>query len=161
MQFRKKYHVIKLTILETCSKGLQSDDIDDKLGDLFIRAELPFTFVKLEEFATFCAAPNPHYTVPPILKLKNRILKNTYIESDKSLRDKLNNIPFVTVTIDGWSSRLLISMMGIIVHYYVETIHNYSVLSMEMFEGPHLGRGIANLLSLLVEIGLLPTRLFE
>ena len=53
---------------KTCSKGLQSDDIDDKLGDLFISAEFPFTFVKLEEFATFCAALNPHYTVPSIFK---------------------------------------------------------------------------------------------
>ena len=119
---------------KTCSKGLQSDDIDDKLGDLFISAELPFTFVKLEEFATFCAALNPHYTVPSIFKLKNRILKNKYIEGDKSLRDQLNNNPFNIITIDGWSSRRLISMMGIIVHYYVETIPKSSVLSMEMFK---------------------------
>ena len=70
MQFRKKYHVMKLTILETCLKGLQSDDIDDKLGNLFISAELPFTFVNLRSLRIFCAAPNPHYTVSSISKLK-------------------------------------------------------------------------------------------
>ena len=37
-------------------------------------------------------------------------------ESQKELREKLVNCEFLSLTIDGWSSRRLLSMLGVIVN---------------------------------------------
>ena len=127
----------------SCSTKIDNKEIDEKLGDLFVFAELPFTFVKLGEFIKFCQSLNPAYTIPSIYKLKNNILKKKRFESDSYLRNELAHSPFVTITIDGWSTRRLVSMMGIIVHYHGETYAKASVLSIALFRGPHTGERIA------------------
>ena len=96
-------------------------------------AELPFTFLKLGEFISFCQSLNPAYAVPSLYKLKNYILMKKRLEGDTYLRDELSHSPFVTITIDGWSTHNLLSMMGIIVHYSGETYAKASVLSIELF----------------------------
>ena len=60
-----------------------------------------------------------------------------------ALPKELTKSPVVTITIDGWSSRRLISMIGIIVHYYAESVSKVSVLSLEMINGPHTAQRIA------------------
>ena len=72
--------------------------------------------------------------------MKNTILKKKRLEGDSYLRNGLTQSPFVTITIDGWSTRRLASMIGIIVHYHGETFAKASVLSIELFRGAHTGR---------------------
>ena len=78
-----------------------------------------------------------------IYKLKNNILKTQRINGDALLREELEQSPYVTLTIDGWSTRRLLCMMGVIVYYYREMATKASVLSIELFRGPHTGQRIA------------------
>ena len=118
-------------------------DLNDKFADFIISAEMPFTVVKLPEFVTFCKALNPHYSLPSIYKLKNKILSQKRELGDEQLREELKLSPYVTITIDGWTTRSLISMMGIIVHYQPEIIPKANVLAIEFFKGSHTGERIA------------------
>ena len=87
-------------------------DLNEKFGDFIISAEMPFTFLKIPEFITFCKGLNPNYVLPSIYKLKNNILKKKREIGDERLREELKLSNYVTLTIDGWSTRSLVSMMS-------------------------------------------------
>ena len=70
----------------------------------------------MPEFITVCKALYPNYALPSICKLKNILRKKREI-GDERLREELKLSNYVTITIDGWSTRSLVSMMGVVIHY--------------------------------------------
>ena len=73
---------------------------------------MPFAVVKMPEFIAFCKALNPNYALPSTYKLRNNILRKKRDIGDERLREELKLSSYVNITIDGWSTRSLVSMMG-------------------------------------------------
>ena len=118
-------------------------DLNDKFADFIISAEMPFTVVKIPEFIAFCKELNPNYALPSIYKLENNILRIKQDIGNERLREELKLSNYVIIAIDGWSTRCLLSMMGVIVHYQPEIIPKANVLAIEFFKGAHTGEKIA------------------
>ena len=104
---------------------------------------MPFTVVRMPKFIALCKALNPSYVLPSIYRLKNNVLGNKREIGDEVFCEELKLNNYVTITIDGWSTRSLVSMMGMIVHYQPEIIPKANVLSIELFEGSHTSEKIA------------------
>ena len=65
-------------------------------------------------------------------------------DSQKELHEKLDQCEFVSLTIDGWSSRRLLSMLGVIVNFLSTNAKlNAELLGIKIFKGSHTKRNIA------------------
>ena len=91
--------------------------LDTLLDNFIVFSEVPLRLVENEEFRDFCKGLNPKYRVPYRRKLKDSILKPMLEDSQKELCERLHQSEFVSLTIDGWSSRRLLSMLGVIVNF--------------------------------------------
>ena len=125
------------------SKEAQAN-IDQLLGEFVVMAEVPLRLVEGKEFRTFCEGLNPKYHVPYIRKLKQSILQPMMQKSQDELAQKLSQCEFVSLTIDGWSSRRLLSMLGLIVNF-MDTGGSLKaeLLGIKVFKGKHTGENIS------------------
>ena len=65
-------------------------------------------------------------------------------DSQKELRDNQDKCEFVSLTIDGWSSRRLLSMLGVIVNFTcIKGTLRAELLGIKVFKGSHTGTNIA------------------
>ena len=118
--------------------------IEDNLGDSIISAELPLTILDCPEFVIFCHSLNSDFTVPGKVKLKNSILQAEYIKSNEYLYDNLAHCNYVSLSLDGWSSRRMYSMFGIIVNYVdSQGVYKSDLLAIKLFKGLHIAEKIA------------------
>ena len=118
--------------------------LDTLLGNFIVFSEVPLRLVEGDEFRAFCNGLNPKYRVPYRRKLKNSILKPMLEDSQKELHEKLDQCEFVSLTIDGWSSRRLLSMLGVIVNFMSTNAKlNAELLGIKIFKGSHTERNIA------------------
>ena len=118
--------------------------LDTLLGNFIVFSEVPLRLVEGDEFRAFCKGLNPKYRVPYRRKLKNSILKPMLEDSQKVLREKLDQCEFVSLTIDGWSSRRLLSMLGVIVNFMTANAKlTVELLGLRVFKGSHTGQNIA------------------
>ena len=121
------------------SKESQAN-IDQLLGEFVVMAEVPLRLVEGKKFRTFCEGLNTKYQVPYIRKLKQSILQPMMQKSQDELIQKLSQCEFVSLTIDGWSSRRLLSMLGVIVNF-MDTGGSLTaeLLGIKVFKGKHTG----------------------
>ena len=118
--------------------------LDTLLGNFVIFSEVPLRLMEIDEFRDFCKGPNPKYRVPYRCILKDSILKPMLEDSQKELRERLYQCKFVSLTIDGWSSRRSLSILGVIVNFTnVNGKLSTGLLGFRLFKGNHIGRNIA------------------
>ena len=139
-----KHSFQTFSTLNKLSKEAQGN-IDQLLGEFVIMAEVPIRLIEGKEFRNFCQGLNPKYQVPYARKLKNSILQPLLQKSQDELAHKLSECDFVSLTIDGWSSRRLLSMLGVIVNF-MDTggALNAELLGIKVFNGKHTGENISH-----------------
>ena len=100
--------------------------------------------MEIDEFRDFCKGLNPKYRVRYRRILKDSILESMLEDSQKELRERLYQCEFISLTIDGWSSRRSLSMLGVIVNFTnVNGKLSTGLLGFRLFKGNHTGRNIA------------------
>ena len=125
------------------SKEAQAS-IDQLLGEFVVMAEVPLRLVEAKEFRTFCEGLNPKYNVLYTRKFKQSILQPMFQKSQDELAKKLSQCDFVSLTIDGWSNRRLLSMLGVIVNFInTEGSLKTELLGIRVFHGKHTGENIS------------------
>ena len=78
---------------------------------------MPLHLVEIPEFRAFCNALNFKYQLPYRPKLKNSLLFPMLEDSNIDLTQILNKCIYVLFTIDGRSSRRILSMLSLAVNF--------------------------------------------
>ena len=120
--------------------------IDERLVDWVVDGEMPLCVVKRSSFLLLVHSLNDRYTVPSSYKLRKSILGRVN-ESTQALEKLISSSRFVTLTIDGWSSRRRLSFIGIICHMMLEGGGmTQAALHCHYFRGSHNAKKYAQVL---------------
>ena len=126
------------------NKDRPSDDVYLKLANFVVSAEIPLSTVDCPEFLSFCQALNPQYTLPYSSTVKS-LMEKIKSSGDEAIQNELNLSQVVTLSIDGWSSPRLLSMIAVIVNYQTpNSIAKSELIGVELFRGDHSEESIAN-----------------
>ena len=138
------------------SKEAQANS-DQLVGEFVVIGEVPLRLVEGKEFRTFCEGLKPKYHVPYIRKLKQSILQPMMQKSQDELAQKLIQCEFVSLTIDCWSSRRLLSILCLIVNF-MDTGGSLKaeLLGIKVFKRKHTGENISLFITeIAIELGIL------
>ena len=117
---------------------------DKLLAEFIVASEVPLHLVEIPEFRAFCNALDFKYQLPYRPKLKNSLLFPMLEDSNIELTQKLNKCIYVSLTIDGWSSRRLLSMLSLVVNFVdVDGTLRSELLTISYFKGRHTAERIA------------------
>lgn len=78
---------------------------------------MPLSLVESVRFRKFASILDPQYQLPSRKHLSTVLLAKKYDDLKKKLRDKLEKVSSINLTIDLWSNRQMRSYFGITGHY--------------------------------------------
>lgn len=120
-------------------------ELDNLLAKFVIGCELPLHFVSREEFIAFCMKLNSLYVVPSTYKLFTHAISPMKAESDFEILAVMQNALSIDITFDAWSSRKMVSYMGLCAHFidpHTGAARN-EALGCSYFDGSHTGERMA------------------
>ena len=118
------------------------DAIDERLVD----DEMPLCVVERSSILLLVHSLNDRYAMPSSYKLRKTIFGRVK-ESTLALEKLISSSRFVTLTIDGWSSRRKLSFIGIICHMMLEGGEmTEAALHCHYFRGSHNAKKYAQVL---------------
>ena len=89
----------------------------EALVDFIADDLMPLSLVESVRFRKFASILDPQYQLPSRKHLSTVLLAKKYDDLKKKLRDKLEKVSSVNLTIDLWSNRQMRSYFGITGHY--------------------------------------------
>ena len=85
---------------------------------LFLAKDMrPISVVKNQGFRAFVEELDPRYTLPSTTTLQKKLLPTIYSEVMTTLKANLNNVKYITMTTDGWTSIASDKYNAFTVHY--------------------------------------------
>lgn len=107
----------------------------------------PFTLVKDKGFKAFVHLLDPRYVLPSPDNLKNKLLKEQYLKTFNKLSIILNDIKYVGITTDIWTSAATESYICVTCHFVDKEFNlNRAILSTKQLEQRHTSENIAQTL---------------
>jgi BED zinc finger len=114
--------------------------------NLIVRCNLPLNLVENPAFRDFMKECHFKYDPVSSKKLKRDIIPSLSNKVRGTIHEKLNNISYVTLTIDVWSDRRCRSFLGITCHFVDEKMMPQAYLiDFLRFKSPHTGEAIQQL----------------
>ena len=110
-----------------------------------VDGEMPLCVIERSSFLLLVHSLNDRYAVPSSYKLR-KIIFGRVKESTLALEKLISSSSFVTLTIDGWSSRRRLSFIGIICHMMLEGGEMTAALHCHYFRGSHNAKKNAQVL---------------
>ena len=110
----------------------------------FIACDLmPLAVVDSTQFKNFVHKLDPQYQLPSRKHLSTTMLKKRYEIIKSGLREKLQMVTTVNLTIDLWTNRQMKSYLGITAHFLSEEwLLEYAVLGCNRVVGRHTAENI-------------------
>ena len=128
------------------TKNKQNRLITSITKNLIISCNLPFNLVESPGFRSFMKECNIKHEPISSKKIKREVIpsfKNTIF---KVINEKLNDIHYLTLTVDGWSDRRCRSFLGITGHFIDSKMTSHAVLiEFLRMKSPHTGENIRQL----------------
>lgn len=93
-------------------------DLDHKLAIMIAKDFQPLSLVEDEGFCDFVKALNPRYGIISRKTLTNSVLPECYEMAKQNLKNLLEKVHAISVTIDGWTSNANESYLGIICYFF-------------------------------------------
>lgn len=141
------------------NESKQKNEIDHALALMIAVDYQPFNIVNDVGFKNFVNVLDPRYTLPSKTTIRNKLIGDMYDSIKKKLLSELNNVKFVAITADLWSSRNSEGFLTVTCHYINEEfVLKTAVLSTKPLEGSpnHTAENLAsNLKSVFEEWDLL------
>lgn len=99
-------------------------------------------------FKKFVNLLDPKYVLPSKTTLRDTIQKKLYLEGVNKLKDILNNIEFLAITSDCWTSLASESYISVTCHFIDENFQlKNAILHTKKLDSRHTGENMANALS--------------
>ncbi|CAF4483082.1 unnamed protein product [Rotaria socialis] len=136
----------RVAIDSTSTKNKQNRIISSIAKNSIIGCNLPFNLVESPGFRDFMKECNVKYKPISSKKLKRDIVPSFKSTVLKVIGEQLNNIDYLTLTVDGWSDRRCRSFLGIICHFIDSKMIPHAVLiDFLRIKSPHTGENIRQL----------------
>ncbi|KAL4126349.1 hypothetical protein QTP88_010571 [Uroleucon formosanum] len=133
---KKYYHNISKKNSRPLDKN-QYEIITQSICKMIIVDMLPFSTVENKGFRSFISTIEPLYSIPLRKSITTRIEK-MYIDKSKSIKNIIENINYISLTTNGWTSRAIDSYLTFTAHYFYDNWKLYSVtLSIEEIQESH------------------------
>lgn len=118
--------------------------INDAIGKyLIIKCNMPLSLVENNSFRDFMQECNLKWNPISSKKLKNDVIKSFIDQMKRSMRDTLDTVQHVTLTIDAWSDRRCRSFIGITCHFINSKMEPQVLLiDLVRLKSPHTGENI-------------------
>lgn len=112
---------------------------------------LPFSTVENKGFRSLISTIEPLYTIPSRKSITTRIEK-MYIDKSQSIRNIIENINYISLTTDGWTSTAIDSYLTFTAHYFDDNWKLYSVtLSIEEIQESHTAENLKDSIMNVIE----------
>ena len=126
------------------------------VSDLVVQCSPPLSLVENVHFRHFLHIMDPKYTPVARSTLSAKMIPHLVETTKARLSEQLENVSYVSITVDIWTDRLMRAYFGCTVHFidYIkmtEPILSSSLLCCERFMGSHTGEKIAEFLLKLVD----------
>lgn len=99
-------------------------DLNRKLAIMIARDFQPLSIVEDKGFLDFIKVLNPRYAIPSRKTMTNSILPECYEIAKQNLKDLLEKVHSVSLTIDEWTSTANESYLGITCHFFEELLNS-------------------------------------
>nr|CAH7748444.1 unnamed protein product [Callosobruchus chinensis] len=121
----------------------QRHSVDNQLLKLIVKDYQPFNIVDSKDFQKLVNMLNPNYELPSRKVLSNTLLNNAYEKVFEDIRIELQNVEYVSITTDGWTSLNNESFYAITCHFIDDNCKLQSrLLSSFKFSGQHTSENI-------------------
>jgi hypothetical protein len=126
------------------------------VSDLVVQCSLPLSLVENVHFRHFLRVMDPKYTPVARSTLSAKMIPHLVETTKARLSEQLENVSYVSITVDIWTDRRMRAYFGCTVHFIdhnkmTEPILSSSLLCCERFMGSHTGEKIAEFLLKLVD----------
>lgn len=106
----------------------------------------PFSFVNHTGFKMFVKELNPRYQIPSSSDLKERLFPSIYEEVKKKLMDVLNEVDYISLTTDMWTSPSNTGILTLTSHFIYNKTLKSAVLKTVRMEDHHTGQNISQVI---------------
>lgn len=133
-----RFHVPSKTELTKVTEGI---------ANLLAVTGTPYSFVEHESFRKFMAIVSPHYKVPCRTTFSERYIPRLYIKTQDTIRVMLREIPFLSLTTDGWTGCNHSQFVSVTATFIDEKwVLNTLTLACRVLNTSHTGEHIAALI---------------
>jgi hypothetical protein len=133
----------RVDVDSTSTKTKQNRITSSIAKHLIISCNLPLSLVESSGFRDFMKECNFKYEPISSKKLKRDVIPSFKNKVLKVIDEKLDNIDYLTLTVDGWSDRRCRSFLGITCHFIDSKMISHAVLiDFLRIKSPHTGENI-------------------
>lgn len=93
-----------------------TEELHELLAFFLSSRSLPFSLVEVPAFHCFIRALHPTYQIPSRWTLTSTIFPNLYHQIELAMQLQLEQIPFVSITFNGWSDSSSCKYLGVTAH---------------------------------------------
>ena len=113
--------------------------VNDQLVHLIAGNLLPFSLVESPHFRNFVSSLDPHYQVPSRKFSTTKLIDRKYTEINMHLRELLEQSEQISVTVDVWTNRQMVSFLGMTGHFILSRKWSLTsvLLACNKFTGRH------------------------
>nr|CAH7746875.1 unnamed protein product [Callosobruchus chinensis] len=113
-------HLKQVTVSSFCNKPLsisKRHSVDNQLLKFIVKDYQPFNIVDSKDFQKLVNMLNPNYELPSRKVLSNSLLNNAYEKVFEDIRIEIQNVEYISITTDGWTSLNNESFYAITCHF--------------------------------------------
>lgn len=125
-------------------------DLDDSLLKMVVLDYQPFSFVENAGFREFVNKLNSLYKIPDRKHLTNTMLANKYADAVSTVKKIINEVNYVSVTTDIWTSDSNKAYISLTCHFVYNDKLRSQVLSTNEILGAHTGKNIGDAINVIL-----------